>query len=46
MQEDDTKLNPEDCHIVLECQQVLEIEGAYVRQVDSIILYSLLYSLI
>ena len=26
--------NPEDCHIVLESEQVLEIKGSYVRVAD------------
>jgi len=26
--------NPEDCHIVLEAEQVLEIKGSYVRVAD------------
>ena len=27
-------LNPEDCHIVLESEQVLEVKGSYVRVAD------------
>ena len=26
--------NPEDCHIVLESEQVLEVKGSYVRVAD------------
>ena len=26
--------NPEDCHIVLESEQVLEVRGSYVRVAD------------
>ena len=30
----DLNANPDDCHIVLEAEQVLEIKGSYVRVAD------------
>ena len=34
LQSRDTTLNPEDCHIILESEQVLEIKGSYGRVAD------------
>ena len=34
LQTDELTYNPEDCHIVLEAEQVLEINGSYVRAAD------------
>ena len=34
LQSVDTTLNPEDIHIILEAEQVLEIKGSYVRVAD------------
>ena len=34
MQTFDLTRNPEDCHIVLEAEQILEIKGSYVRVAD------------
>ena len=35
LQEGEPERNPEDCHIILEAEQVLEIKGSYVRVADS-----------